>query len=629
MGGIINIVLKDDADTGLGGTVTAGVDTQGGYSGTGMLSYGNGPLTLTGSYGFRQDEGVGGGESFRINRYADPLTFLDQNEDEDESGTSHNATLSADYALSPKTTLTSSVQFGLQDEVENELNTYLELDADQAPTLNYQRQVDENDDRWNADVRVGLQHDFGTPSARSGARPGASMGRRGRWGRRGGGRSSGGAGLGSHSLSAEARYNTFVNDGLETYTEEVIGTGELRELQQAQTDREREEASLTVDYVRPLGAMRLETGYKGELERLHSDFFSQTLDQTTGEFAPDVDLNNVFDFDQQIHAVYGQLAHEWGPLGVQAGLRFEVAQTTFTLQNTNESYDNDYTSLFPSTFFTYTLNETNTLKASYSRRVNRPRTWFLNPFPSYDDPLNLRVGNPFLEPEYIDAIEAGYVRFTSWGSLTLTPYYRRTTNVIRRYQEIRDDGVTVRTVENFDTRDAFGLELISSFQGKGVLDGLRGFASLEGYQINTDGSSVDADLQNNAFGWGGRLNMTYQLGSQLGWGGLDLQGNVFYRAPRDTEQGRIGSFTFFNLALRQQFMNDRANLTLRVRDPFDLAGFSYELDQPTLYQELERDWGAQQVGLTFSYSFGQQDRQRNQNRDRGERGGGDFDDMEM
>ncbi len=626
MGGIINIVMKEDADTGFGGTLTAGVDQRGGYSATSMFTFGKGPLTLAASYGFRREEDVAFGESFRINRYADPLTYLDQNEDEDESGTSHMVNFSADLALSSKTTLNSSAQFGTQSETEQELNTYLQLDAAQAPVLSYVRRSVEDDSRWNADFRVGLTHDFGSPSARnSSGGDGGGMGRRGRWmrGNRGGG-SSGGAGLGSHALSIEARFNTSMNDSDQEYLEQIFDTGSLRDQQLATNERDHERGSLKIDYVRPISTARLEIGYNGDFETLHSDLFSRTLNQTTDEFEPDVNLNNVFDYDEQIHAGYLQVANEFGALGLQAGLRVESATTTFTLLNTNEAFDNNYVSFFPSAFLTYKLNETNTLKASYSRRINRPRTWFLNPFPSFDDPLNVRIGNPYLGPEYVDAMEAGYVRFTGWGSLTLTPYYRRTTNEIRRYQKVRDDGVSVRTVENFDSSDSFGLELIGSFQGSGALAGIRGYASVEGYQVNTNGTNVDTEFENKAFGWGGRLNLTYQLGNRFGIGGLDFQGNLFYRAPMDTEQGRRGSMTFINLAMRQQFLGDRGSLAVSVRDPFKLAGFSYRLDQPSLYQDFERSWGAQQVAVTLSYTFGRSDeRRRERNQERG------FDDMQM
>lgn len=631
MGGIINIVLKSNTDLGLGGAITVGGDTQGGYNGNGLLTYGNGPLSMSASYGFRQRERNGGGNSFRINRYLTPSTFLDQEEDDNRSGASHFGNLSVDYSLSRQTTLTGSAQIGVGDDADDEFNTFLLLDDAEVPMLSYFRQAEELGTGWNADFRLGLSHNF-EEAARGGRSAGGAGGfERGGWRgfSRGGGAPSGPSSFNQeHTLTVDARFNTSDNTDDETFTERLTDTNDLRELQQTRTDRNRQEGSFSVDYVRPLGQFRLETGYKGELESLSSDFFSETFDQEADVFAPDVNLNNVFDYDQTIHAVYGQLGRQVGPLGMQFGLRLESAQTTFTLLNTNEAFDNDYASLFPSAFFTYQVGDDNLLKANYSRRINRPRTRFLNPFPSFDDPLNIRVGNPALEPEYVNSFEVGYVRNTNWGSLTFSPYYRQTTNQITRFQRLRDDGVTVRTVENFDSSDSYGVELISAFEGRGLLAGLRGFASLEGYRVVTDGSNIDTDVENDAFGWGGGLNASYSVGNRFGLGDLTLQGNARYRAPRETEQGRIGAFTFINFALRQQLLNDRASLTLQLRDPFDLAGFSYTIDQPRIYQELERNWGAQELGLTFTYSIGQTQRRRD--RDRGDQqGGGDVEDMDF
>ena len=380
------------------------------------------------------------------------------------------------------------------------------------------------------------------------------------------------------------------------------------------------------------------------METQDQSFFAETRNEETGAFEPDANLNNTFDFEQQIHAGYLQLAREFGPLGVQLGVRAETAQTTFSLLNTGDTYDNDYTSLFPSAFLSYEVSETTMLKASYSRRINRPRTWFLNPFPNLDDPSNIRVGNPRLQPEYISAFELGFVQFTPWGSLTLTPYYRYTTDAVSRISAICADGpdpdsivgelcgpgvITVRTVENIATNTSYGVELINSINGRGALTGLRGFFSVEGYRFVSDGATSAGDLTSDAFGWGGRANASYALGDRLGIGGLDLQANVSYRAPLETAQGRRGSFTFINFAVRKELLDDRASLTVSLRDPFDLAGFNFTIDRPTLYQEFERKWGAQQIGVTFQYTFGQQQRER-RGRPDGERGdGGGFDDGEI
>ena len=88
---------------------------------------------------------------------------------------------------------------------------------------------------------------------------------------------------------------------------------------------------------------------------------------------------------------------EIGKIGLQGGVRLEQAFTTFDLKTTDEAFDNDYFSLFPSAFATYRITDNDIVRASYSRRIDRVRTRFLNPFPRYDDPLNLSVGNPALQ----------------------------------------------------------------------------------------------------------------------------------------------------------------------------------------------------------------------------------------
>ena len=177
----------------------------------------------------------------------------------------------------------------------------------------------------------------------------------------------------------------------------------------------------------------------------------------------------------------------------------------------------------------------------------------------------------------------------------------------------------MRTPQNLDTADAWGAEAVVALSGLG---GLEGFASLEGYRLQTDGTAGEAALASDAFGWGGRLNATYGFGDRFGLGALDLQATARYSAPIDTEQGRRGARTSIDLALRQR-IGDRASLTLQARDPLDLTDLRFTLDQPELYQEIERDWGVRQFGLAFSYQFGRQERGRDRDRPR-DGGGGDF-----
>ncbi|MEO0559522.1 MAG: TonB-dependent receptor [Bacteroidota bacterium] len=624
MGGVINIVLKDEAELGLNGALTLGGDTQMGANTTGLLSLGRGPLNLTATIGLRRNERDRAGDRFRINRAFDPITQLDQDDLNRSTRSSALVGLNADYRLNAKTRITSSAQLSARGSDQDEESLTLLLDAAGAPGLNTLSTTDGASAGWSGDLRLGVIHDFeGVSEEGEAPRRRRGRGDRGGGGRggRGGGRGFGGGGtvsLGSHSLAADIRVNASDNEGDDLIREQLAGAGDLLRLQQTTDTSDRTNLSAQIDYARPVGETRIETGYRGTVQRSTSVFASETsMDGTT--FTPDVELANTSTFDEQVHAAYLQLARQLGPLGVQAGVRGEIVRTTFDVSQ--GSFGKDYESLFPSASLAYELGERTVLRTSYSRRISRPRSRTLNPFPSVRDPLNVSVGNPDLRPEYTDSVELSAVRLTPWGTVSVTPYMRRTTDVVRRLQTLRDDGVTVSTFENFDTATSSGLEAVVSYQG----ESMRGFASLEGFRVITDGTSVDTDLENDAFGWGGRANTTFQLGDRLGVGRTDLQISARYRAPMDTEQGRIGARAFVDLALRQRLFNDRANLTIRARDPFGWATFDSLTDTPRLFQTLERDLARRQLALTFTYTFGEsaETRLRRQRGGQGAGAGGD------
>ena len=305
---------------------------------------------------------------------------------------------------------------------------------------------------------------------------------------------------------------------------------------------------------------------------------------------------------------------------MQGGVRLEQAYTNFNLETTGESFTNNYFSVFPSAFAVYEFTDTQSLKLSYSKRINRPRSgWQLNPFNSNQNPLFIRVGNPYLRPEYVHAFELSFTQFTEATSLTLTPYFRHTVDEIRFFQTLREDGVSVLTFENFDTSNSWGTEVIGTYK---MGRKLNAYASFNVYRVVTDGSSVDTGLSNKAIGFSSRGNATYNVSSTM-----DMQFSYYYRAPMNIENGRMAARQSADLAVRQKVLNDRGNLSLRVRDVFNTMGFRVLRDDTRFFQEINRQFQSQSFGLSFTYNFGNsQDRRRNRGQGRG---GEDFGDMEM
>ncbi|MEM1125574.1 MAG: TonB-dependent receptor [Bacteroidota bacterium] len=577
VGGVLNIVLKENTDLGLGGTLTAGTNTQGGLNGTGALTYGRGPWSLAATYGIRSDQRNGNGSTFSINRFEANPSTLDQLEVQESSRLSNFFSISADYALTDNTTLTSQLQAGFQSSDQRERNATQRLSSGGITMAEYERLASETGDGYSGGLRLGLRRTFSK----------------------------------NHTLTVEANAEAEEEGEALSFSDEVLlGSATFGLPPRTDEDDAERQAELRIDYTRPLAGFQIDIGYNGSIETESSGLDAESQNED-GVFVPDLNVSNTYDFDERVQAIYAQASRDWGLFGVQVGVRAELATTTFDLLTTNEQFDNDYQSLFPSAFLAFTPSVATTIRAGYSRRITRPRRWELNPFPSFDVTGSIiRQGNPALRPEYTDSFEIRAQQITSFGTVALTPYYRRTTDIIRRIATPPNaDGVSIRAPQNLDTADAWGAEAVLAVDD---VAGFNGFLSLEGFRLQTGTAATsEAELSSDAFGWGGRVNATYAFGDRLGLGGdLDLQTTVRYSAPIDTEQGRRGARATMNVALRQSLFADRAAFTLQIRDPFDVTDLQVLLDQPELFQEIERNWGVREVGFTFSYTFGRQDRQR-------------------
>jgi outer membrane receptor protein involved in Fe transport len=578
MAGALNIVLKKDTGLGTSGGLALGIGTGDKYNASGNVSLQKDRLTLFSSYGFRSEDRSNSGFDFRENRFLDPLTYLEQDRRGDRNRISHTADVSADFSLSEKNTLNASFLASTGNSDNKTVRAYYELDNDRALSDRYDRTTLSADDGTNLTWSVGFDRTV-DPQTRQ--------------------------------FSARLRYNRETDADVDEFTEQAFSpagspiTNPL--LQNNDLDRRSSEWNLEIDDLRTIGGVRIETGYKGILRTLDNSFFSETLDQSMGMFRPDVNLNNDFVYDEQVHALYGLASGKVGRFEYQAGARVEQALTSFNLSTSGEEFENDYFSLFPSAFLAYNPTAAQQVKLSYSKRINRPRTRALNPFATYSDPLNLYVGNPYLKAEYTHSFELAFQRFFSFGSASLTPYYRRTVDAIQRFKTMDDTGVSTLTWRNFDTNESYGVETVVSARfGKS----LRGFASANVYRVVTDGSSVDTDLSNDAISWSANGNVTWQVRDDL-----DVQISHFYRAPTDIPQGRISSFSVTRVSVRQKILNGRGSLSLSIRDPLNRMGFGFAVGDEAFYQEGERKWESRIAYLTFSYNFGQPPRNAKKRRD--------------
>jgi outer membrane receptor protein involved in Fe transport len=586
MAGIVNVVLKQNTDLGTSGGITAGGGTTGQVNVSGNLGYQKGALTLFGNYGFMRDDRETAGFVVRENRFQSPLTFVEQRATGRMSPLSHTLNTSAEYKLGARDMLSTSLLLTSRAGERRDFNVSRNFDASRSLVGMLDRTAREEATDLGLDYVLGYRH---TVRPRQ------------------------------NEFAAELRYNREREDELLRINQQDLltdGTTEdgLPFLENQATDERTRNWTLTADYTRPLGErLRLETGYRGTLRRLESDYDRSLFSHDANAFEADATRSNEFAYDEQVHAAYGVLGGSLGKFNLQGGLRVERALTEFDLATTGEAFENDYGSFFPSALAAYNLSDERQLKASYSKRVERPRSWQLNPFGRVEDALNVSRGNPFLKPEYTHSFEVGFQQSGQKGTVQVTPFFRHTTDAVRRYTTVdAGTGVATTTFVNAATTDSYGTD----FNGSVRLGRLTGFGGVSAFQQVTDASNLGSDVGSDAFGWSARANATLRITPRL-----DAQGFLMYRAPMATEQGRISGRSMFNMALRQKLMGDRASVSLRVVDPFNQMRFRSLTDDEDLYQESERRMGARGVFLSFSYNFGQQPRVRREQQP--ERGGDD------
>jgi outer membrane receptor protein involved in Fe transport len=568
--GIINIITKKNKLQGFTGNIGANVSSNESYGGNFSLAYRKGKWNTYVNYGFNRRVSNNSGESYRETYFNDVTSILDQNEEEVDKGYNHNVKTGADFNLNDRNTISASALFntGTGTEVENTI--YRErLLSDPLDSI-YKRNTSADELNRNVDFDLNWVHNF------------KQKGRKLNF-------------LGTASFDNSTTDQVY--DQLGYFSESVADWSTL-ELERDFSDNVNTIYTAGLDYEHPIGDdKKIESGYKTTIRSFDTDFRFEDFDQLQGGYINDTNRTNQFIYRDQLHALYAQYRQTIGKFGYQIGVRGEYSVTQSELVNTNETFDKDYPSLFPSAFLTYKPGEKSQVKATYSRRINRPRRGALNPFANYDDPQNIRKGNPFLDPEYTDSYELEYSRFIGKVSVTATGYARFTTDYIQRYRTVDTTGITTVTYENLNSQRNYGVEIILNGNPyKWMTFTLSG----NFYRNELDASNLEDDLNSSAWAGSARAFTTFKLPYKT-----DLQLTYFYRPPMKLTQGTMKDMQMLTIAASIRVLKDKGTVSLRIADPFNTQRWGFEFEDELYIQDFTRKRESRIVTLSFTYRFGE------------------------
>ncbi|MBB3122848.1 outer membrane receptor protein involved in Fe transport [Mesoflavibacter sabulilitoris] len=435
-----------------------------------------------------------------------------------------------------------------------------------------------------------------------------------------------------HQLTADFQYVidkeeqfTFLDENYD-FTEDANPEPFQRE--QIYQTEDQKEYLVQADYVLPIGEdSRFEAGYRGSFQNEVTDYLLEQENITDGSLFVNDTITNVFDYSENVNALYTQYGTKLGKFSFLLGLRLEHTQlkgkidSRLSDQELNDAFsfpidtdfDKNYLGLFPTVNLIYNLakedQKEESITLGYNRRINRPRGWFINPFPTRSSRTRVFQGNPNLDPAFSSTFDLGYLK--RWDKLTLTTsvYYQHETDSFERVQEntgsVTTDGINIiRTIPvNLSTNKRTGAELGVLFNPE---KWLRLNSSINFFQFNTEGEFNGVDYSAKNTSWFARFSSKVTLPAKIDW-----QTNAFYRGARSDAQSDTDGIFSMDLAFSKEIFKDKATLSLNVRDVFNSRKRNSVTTTATERVTSEFQWRQRQITLSMIYRFNQKkDRNR-------------------
>ncbi len=596
--GILNIVLKKNKKNGYNGGIRAGVDMRGKITGGGDLNLRTNKINFSASGNLRNNKSISTIDNVRDLLLTPIPTSISTYTD--------NIGLSAfsfyragfDYLIDNRNTFSL---FGniVQGDFENSSTQTIDSIFN---GVNRNNNIGLNNNSIFSFLNKGTQASFKHLFAETG-----------------------------HELSADFNYNESNNDNNSLINSSIIN-------QRTIGSGYNKNYTSNIDYER---LFKNNAKFEAGVRMNNRDEFN-ARDQYRNEVLVN-SISNQLKYREEILAAYTNLGGKNNNLSYQLGFRVESREYTVNVlnkqgQDSLESIIKLPISLFPSAFLSYKLNDKNDVQFNYSKRINAPNPFQLQPFADYSDPLNISVGNPKLKPQFTHSFEVAYNNVYKKGSnLLVTAYYKYSTDLITNYiykdiNPINNDSAFYSSFINANTSKVYGLEISNKTTITKWWDLNLSF-NLFKSEINA--TIPGQDVNNNLTSWFSKMNHNFKLvkglslqfsgqyqaktilppggnsggGGGRGGGGFGGGGGGF-GGPQSTAQGYNLPNYEFDLALRKDWTlkgGKTASLTFSVSDVFKTRIIQTYSESLYFTQNVTRTRDQQFFRLNFSYRFGKFD----------------------
>lgn len=565
--GILNIILRKGKITGFNGSINPTIGNPNQYGISTNLNYRTKKYNLFTNTGYNYRNGPG--NSFNDVTYFDkPNTdptrvitgFLKEKRNYDRLRKGFNTSFGLEYYLTERSSILGNIVYRKSNGTNSSTNDVTIFDANKTLTETRNRLENEDSNSTTTQYSLNYTNKFNDTG---------------------------------HKLTVDLQYSKSKQDEFSNIFENTIFVENNSTVQSSSSKL------FQIDYVYPYGeGSQLEFGFKNDLDSRNSDF----IVNTTGANPSDVLV-----FKQNITSVYGQYGKKINKFSYLIGLRSEFTNIDIDLINSQKSDKKKYSQIFPTLNIGYELTDDESITFGVSKRLRRPRSWFLNPFPSRTSETNIFVGNIDLDPTFTTAYDIGYLK--KWSKITFNSsvYYQHSTGVMQFVNNESGDFVNgipviIRSPVNLSSQDRYGLEFTTNYR---VSKKINFSGSFNFFKFETIGEYNGIDFGNKDSSWSTRFNARVTLPAKIQW-----QTRLSYRGSQNNAQSTRKGIFSANLAFSKDLLKDNGTMVLNISDVLNSRkrqGTSYTPNSET-YGEFQ--WRQRQISLSFVYRFNQKKNQR-------------------
>ena len=311
-----------------------------------------------------------------------------------------------------------------------------------------------------------------------------------------------------------------------------------------------------------------------------------------------------FKHTTHVAAAYADYRVQLKKFSLRGGLRYEFSRLEARYANEDADHSDfasNMSDLVPNAAVSYNINDSNTLKLSYSTRINRPGISYLNPQVS-ETPTTVSKGNPDLGSARNSSITLNYSLIGQKFNIDFSAGYTFTNNDIIEVQYLKDDRIY---------SDYANAGRNKSFNSGAFIQWIAGKKTTLMFNLNGGYDHYrNPSLNINHGGWSGRIYT--RLSQKLPW---DIQGSasLFYHTGSvmglysDYRPIGISSLNY-GISLQRSFLKEkRLTISLSTWNPIFSSRRCSKVEYFNLpYTSINKTWNqsSKSFQISVAYRFG-------------------------